>query len=63
MTGSRVMRVDHEVYGRLLEVKHRLEMATGKVVSISRTCAFLVALSVGESQGRPRDDRPEEPQG
>ncbi len=42
---SKVIRVDDEVYGRLLETRHRLEIATGRVVTIGATVAFLVALS------------------
>jgi len=51
--GSRLIRVDQEVYDYLLAAKHRLEIATGKIVPIGIACAFLAAL--GEWQGRPED--------
>ena len=57
---SRTIRVDEEVYGVLLEAKHRLEMATGKAVSVGKACAFLVALSAAEREGLPAEHGPEE---
>jgi hypothetical protein len=43
--GSRVIRVDTEVYAKILEVKARLEASTAKVCSLGDTLAFLVAMS------------------
>lgn len=44
MQARRVIRVDEEVYARVLDVRHRLERVTGSVVTMGRTVAFLVAL-------------------
>ena len=57
------IRVDEEIYGVLLEARHRLEMATGKAVSVGKACAFLVALSAVEPQGCPAGHSPEDAQG
>jgi len=39
------MRVDEEVYTAILATKHRLEVATGRIVTVGQTVAFLVALA------------------
>jgi len=57
------IRVDEEIYGVLLEARHRLEMATGKAVSVGKACAFLVALSAAEREGCPAGHSPEDAQG
>jgi hypothetical protein len=50
--GSRVIRVDAEVYARVLEAKARLEAATGRVQSMGDTVAFLVAMSAPSNPTR-----------
>jgi hypothetical protein len=54
--GSRVIRVDAEVYAKILEVKARLEAATGRVQSIGDTVAFLVAMSMPSDRAREPED-------
>lgn len=49
--GSRTIRVDTQVYARILEAKALLEAATGRVQSASAALAFLVAMS--EPANRP----------
>ena len=43
--GTRLIRVDDEVYAAVLMARGKLEAATGGWVPIGRACAFLVALS------------------
>ena len=54
--GSHVIRVDGEVYAKILEVKARLEAATGSVVSMGDTVAFLVAMSMPSDRAREPED-------
>jgi hypothetical protein len=54
--GSRVIRVDAEVYARILEVKAKLEAATGRVLSMVDTVAFLVAMSMPSDRARDPED-------
>jgi hypothetical protein len=54
--GSRVIRVDAEVYARVLEAKARLEAATGRVQSMGDTVAFLVAMSMPSDRARDPED-------
>jgi hypothetical protein len=42
---SRTIRVDEEVYAAILAAKRRLEVATGQIVTVGKTVAFLVALA------------------
>ena len=42
---SHVIRVDSEVYQAVLDAKARLELATGRVQSMSEAIAFLIALN------------------
>ena len=41
---GKVIRVDEEVFAILMDLKVRLEVATGRPCSINRVLAFLVAL-------------------
>jgi hypothetical protein len=38
--GTRLIRVDNEVYAMTLEARHKVEAATGKVVSMGSAVAF-----------------------
>ena len=42
--GAKIIRVDEEVYGVTLRAKHRLELATARIVTMGEAVAFLVAL-------------------
>jgi hypothetical protein len=42
---SRIIRVDAEVYAKILEATARLEAATGKMQSVGAAVGFLVAMS------------------
>ncbi len=46
---STTIRIDPEVYRRLLEAKARLELSTGKPQSFSATVAFLLAVAGKEA--------------
>jgi len=61
---SRVIRVDPEVYEKTLQLKARLEAATGRVCSMGDAVAFLMAMSrsagiepIGGPQGHSREDQ------
>ena len=43
--GTRLIRVDNEVYAAVLAARHKLEAITGRTVAMGRTVAFLLALS------------------
>jgi len=41
---SRIVRVDDEVYRRIVELQARLMLATGRPVSMSAALGFMTAL-------------------
>ena len=45
MTHGTVIRVDPDVYRRVIEIKARLELSTGKPTSMSSAIAFVAALT------------------
>ncbi len=43
--GTRLIRVDDDVYAVVLATRHKLEAATGRTVSMGGAVAFLAALT------------------
>lgn len=53
---SRLIRVDAEVYERVIQIKARLELATGKPCSAGDAVAFLVAFAPIREPGDDADN-------